>query len=312
LIDTDKVRELFSGGATIVLTSMHRYWPPLSRFCAELASVLSHRVQVNTYLTPAGSAGLEPHYDTHDVFVLQVHGTKRWRVSEGILESPLRHQYRKEDIDESALTRVLECELAPGDNLYIPRGFVHSAETGSEGSLHLTVGILSYTWYDLFKKISETAAEEPEFRRSLPLGFGNAGKSELDTTVKEHLVKMANFVLDSDTSQLLDELQAQSTGKRTSRGGEIASIARLGELSDNTRVRPVEHLDPIIRWDDDGRVRVEAGKIILLLPAHAKEAVECLLTEEETMVAYLSLWLDEGGRVALVRRMIREGLVVMD
>ena len=35
-------------------------------------------MQINAYITPPENQGFAAHYDTHDVFVLQVSGSKRW------------------------------------------------------------------------------------------------------------------------------------------------------------------------------------------------------------------------------------------
>ena len=80
LADPRRVYELFDGGATIVLQSLHRFWPPLSRLGRDLELALTHPVQVNAYITPPASQGLSMHHDEHDVFVLQVYGRKRWDV----------------------------------------------------------------------------------------------------------------------------------------------------------------------------------------------------------------------------------------
>ncbi|MGO7984355.1 JmjC domain-containing protein, partial [Rhizobium johnstonii] len=75
----------FAAGATIVLQGLHRLWPPLIDFTRLLIDDLGHPAQVNAYVTPASSQGFDPHYDTHDVFVLQVSGEKHWRVDEPVL-----------------------------------------------------------------------------------------------------------------------------------------------------------------------------------------------------------------------------------
>jgi NAD(P)-dependent dehydrogenase (short-subunit alcohol dehydrogenase family) len=50
-----------------------------------LAADLGHPTQVNAYITPPSSRGFSPHYDVHDVFVLQVAGEKHWRIHEPVL-----------------------------------------------------------------------------------------------------------------------------------------------------------------------------------------------------------------------------------
>ena len=80
LVDPGRVLDLFAGGATVVLQGLQRWWPPAAGFCRQLELGLGHPMQANAYLTPAGAAGLAPHHDTHDVFVLQVAGGKHWTV----------------------------------------------------------------------------------------------------------------------------------------------------------------------------------------------------------------------------------------
>jgi hypothetical protein len=80
-VSDDKLVGLFADGATMVLQGLHRVWPPLIDFAGDLAAELGHPVQVNAYVTPPQSRGFDDHYDVHDVFVLQVEGRKRWRIT---------------------------------------------------------------------------------------------------------------------------------------------------------------------------------------------------------------------------------------
>src|SRR5262249_56741892 len=88
----DRVADLFAEGSTLVLQGLHRSWPPLADFAAQLAADLGHPVQVNAYVTPPSNRGFTAHYDVHDVFVLQVAGAKRWAVHPPVLADPLRSQ----------------------------------------------------------------------------------------------------------------------------------------------------------------------------------------------------------------------------
>ncbi len=83
---------LLADGATLVLQGLHRTWPPLVGFGSQLADELGHPVQINAYITPPQNRGFAPHYDVHDVFVLQVSGRKRWRLHEPIVRHPLENQ----------------------------------------------------------------------------------------------------------------------------------------------------------------------------------------------------------------------------
>src|SRR6266496_5905184 len=101
-------------------------WPPLVTFGSQLAAELGHPVQVNAYVTPPQNQGFAPHYDVHDVFVLQVAGRKRWRVHEPVLADPLGdqpwEQRRGAVAAQASEAPVLDELLEPGDALYLPRG----------------------------------------------------------------------------------------------------------------------------------------------------------------------------------------------
>lgn len=78
-----------------------------------------------------------------DAFVLQVDGSKRWRLYDALIEQPRPDMVFKpapRDIGEPFADFVLEA----GDLLYLPSGIIHEAFCESEAgnsSLHLTVGI---------------------------------------------------------------------------------------------------------------------------------------------------------------------------
>jgi ribosomal protein L16 Arg81 hydroxylase len=166
------VAELYMRGATIILPHLHDSMANLGEFCRSLEEVFSCHVQTNIYLTPSGNQGFAPHYDDHDVFVMQISGAKAWRLYDVPVEIP----YRGENFELSRhqpgeVTRTFT--LNPGDCVYIPRGLMHDAENvGKEPSLHITVGLITKTWADLMlEAVSELALSDPDFRRSLPPGF---------------------------------------------------------------------------------------------------------------------------------------------
>lgn len=122
-LDAARIRDDFADGHTIVFDGVERYVRTIAALSTAIEAELNFPAQVNAYLTPPHSTGLAPHDDDHDVLVLQVRGGKSWRVYQGADVAPR------------------ELHLNPGDVLYVPRGRVHAAQTASEPSVHLTVGI---------------------------------------------------------------------------------------------------------------------------------------------------------------------------
>lgn len=177
-VDDAKVRELFGEGVTMVFQGLHRTWSPIGDFVRRLAEELGHPVQANCYVTPPQHRGFDDHYDVHDVFVAQVHGHKEWRLHAPALVHPLRDQpweHCKDEVRRAAAGPPLRVvTLAPGDCLYLPRGFIHSARALGGISAHLTLGVHPWTGHHVATALTDAAlrrvAEEEAVRASLPLG----------------------------------------------------------------------------------------------------------------------------------------------
>ena len=150
LVDPRKALAEFGDGATVVFQGLHRYWPPLTRLVAELELELGHPCQANAYLTPPGSQGFAVHSDSHDVFVFQTEGSKRWEV------------HTPDGVED-----VL---LEPGLSMYLPTGTPHAARAQDTVSLHVTLGINQLTWRGLVERsVRAVLADVPD--EHLPAGY---------------------------------------------------------------------------------------------------------------------------------------------
>jgi ribosomal protein L16 Arg81 hydroxylase len=166
----DRVATLYRSGATISMPFLHLAWKPLADLAAAIEADFDHPVHTNAYVTPGGCQGFNPHYDTHEVFVLQIAGHKRWRVHAP--PAPLPHHTQPFSAQPQQPTPgVLEVDLNPGDLLYLPRGFVHSTATSQTSSLHVTLGITVFTWIELLADWFQTSKMYPRYRRALEPGF---------------------------------------------------------------------------------------------------------------------------------------------
>ncbi|HEV2060029.1 MAG TPA: cupin domain-containing protein, partial [Solirubrobacteraceae bacterium] len=123
----DRVAEEHAAGATIVLQALHLHHHPVALYCRGLEVALDWPVQANAYCTPASSQGFAVHHDTHDVFVLQVSGSKRWRIYAPLVELPLKDQRWLTAAGAEVGEPLHDITLRAGDTLYIPRGWPHEA-----------------------------------------------------------------------------------------------------------------------------------------------------------------------------------------
>ena len=307
LAHPDIVRERYAAGATLVLNALHRLHPPLVRFCGELAAELGHQVQCNAYATPGGGAqGFAFHHDTHDVLVLQVSGTKRWRVHEPVLPLPLPSQPKAgDDLVPPGAEPLLDVELEPGDALYLPRGFVHAAVTTDQPSLHLTVGLLSTTWYDVLTDLVPLAADDLAFRDALPVQPAGTLAEDLPA----FLLAAARWLADLDEDVVADLVRTRLARAVVPEPvGALAQAEAVRGLTVDTAVRPRRGL----AWSLTERPR----QLVLHLPdrelAVPAEVGPALRDALEGPCTPGSLGLDPDDGVVLVRRLLREGALVPD
>ncbi len=263
-VSDTRLTTLFAGGSTLVLQALHRVWPPIIDFCQQLAADLGHPVQANAYVTPPQNQGFDDHYDVHDVFVLQVAGRKKWSIHAPVHPSPLRDQPwtdRREAVREAALQEpVIDTVLEPGDVLYLPRGYLHSATALGGLTVHLTLGVHSWTRYAVAEELVALAlrglADDEEARGSLPLGTDLA-PGDLDADLLT--TKLRDALAGLDPAVLAERMRARRLGtQRPAPVGPLAQHALVSSLAPTTVLRLRGHLDARL---DGATITSRAGSV---------------------------------------------------
>jgi hypothetical protein len=302
----NRIVDGYRDGATVVLQGLHLTDPALARFANNLALELDQPIQINAYLSPASARGLDVHFDYHDVFVVQLEGTKRWRAWAPIDRSrdPVggKHAVPRPTLDELD-DPVLDLVLEPGDVLYLPRGHPHVAETTDVASAHLTVGLLAITWHRAIRRAIDAAVDAGRFRSSIPL-------STLDPPPSEP----------ADAPPAVDGLDLDLTSLAVRRW-----VAReVWRRQAATRLRPLE---PVEAGAADGPLEVapgplltlscEAGRALLFvgdrtisLPDEAHPFLADLLRSEEPIRRAALPGLDDGSSRVVIDRLLDEGILV--
>ena len=305
--DTARIYEEFHAGGTIVLQGLHRYWPPVTSFCRELELALTHPAQANAYVTPPSSRGLAVHHDTHDVFVLQLSGRKEWSVYEPVLEMPLCSQRWSSELGDPG-ERILSVELQPGDCLYIPRGFPHSARARQEVTAHLTVGVLTSTWNDVMKDVVAGITGDLEFRCSLPVGYAN-DEDAFAEEVATHVERLRGWLEKVDTAAVAREVSRRFWSRRWPiLTGQLAQLMAVDHIGDQSVLRRRPGSICRISAGPDG-VSCLLGDRELTLPAALETVMRAIADAERFSLGELADHLDQASRLVLARRLVREGLL---
>jgi ribosomal protein L16 Arg81 hydroxylase len=316
-VESAKVLAQFASGATIVLQGLHRLWPPLIDFVRQAVDDLGHPVQANAYITPPGNRGFDPHFDVHDVFVLQASGQKRWVVHKPVHTHPLPSQpwtrFRSAIAKRVREDPVIDTVLSQGDALYIPRGWVHSAQALDTTSIHLTIGVSAVTGVDVARAIVDQLATMDEFRRSLPLGRDPNNQDEIVATVTKVMAEVVGA--------LRDEAAVVSAGAATqliyghaerTRPVAVRPLAAFdaSESAGTTRVRWRRGLVAAIKHAD-GRVVLRLPDKVMTFPMSCADAIAALHRGLAADAATLPS-LDSTDATVLIRRLLREAVVESD
>ena len=310
--DTNRLFHSYGQGDTVALNFAQCYWEPAARLCSAFENFFHFPAGVNVYLTPRHSQGFPPHFDSHDVFVIQVEGAKSWRIYPSQAELPCAMEESKPIRRELLGEPLREFRLTAGDLLYIPRGCVHEASTTDASSLHVTVGVRSYKWTDLLGELLVAASQENlELRKALPVGFMNS--PEAVGLMADRLPELISTLADS--------------------GRIESSIGRLRErLIERKRPLPDAHfrsLDEVDQIDLDTVVAKREGMMCHVYrkadfveiafpgnrmkgPVDIETAFRFIADSKEAFpVRALPDILSDKSKLVLARRSIREGLLTI-
>jgi len=220
-----------------------------------------------SYASDGGGVG--PHYDSYDVFLLQVHGTRRWRIG------PIKDATLLPDMPVKILANFEpeeEYVLEPGDMLYLPPRWAHdgiaegecmtcsvgfrvpeTTELAREVLTRLTEGLEPEDPPKLYKDPKQVATDEPgripadlqqfavdAIERALkdPIALKTA-LGEMLTEPKprvwfdisdEPLPDGAGVVLDAKTRMMYDDHCIYANGESWRAAGADARVLR--ELAD--------------------------------------------------------------------------------
>eukprot|EP00300_Choanocystis_sp_HF-7_P039476 c5829_g1_i1.p1 GENE.c5829_g1_i1~~c5829_g1_i1.p1 ORF type:complete len:605 (+),score=99.04 c5829_g1_i1:708-2522(+) len=140
---------------------------PFHKMQSHLETYIGAPISVHVYVSSPTARVLAPHTDPYDVMVFQIKGDKHWSTclprnlpdvgehlsvaEECLLQELLVHSIRGcTAYSLESVSRDLKCsefDMTPGDVLYMPRGLVHHALTGSNSrSIHVTIGMFLIRW----------------------------------------------------------------------------------------------------------------------------------------------------------------------
>jgi ribosomal protein L16 Arg81 hydroxylase len=236
LVDPVLVSGWMKNGATVRLAAIDDLTPGARAATQAVEQATGGVADANVYISQRGHQGFGPHFDRHDVYAIQIHGTKTWRVYQCHFDHALEHTAFQNlgdafhEAHKGSLSH--EIPMAPGDLLYIPRGWYHDAVAVDPVSVHITLGVNEPVGLDVVRILYERAVQDPLFRKSLP-------RMHQDHALDRHLAilgeRLAEYAQEQTIRGALRDFLCQYNYSRVT-GDVLADVIPDDTAPDRARV----------------------------------------------------------------------------
>lgn len=160
------VYHLLNSGATLIANKIINE-PKLEKFVRAINDLTGRQTVTSMYVAFGDKDSYKAHWDTRDVYAIQLIGKKHWSLYKPNFENPLYMQQAKDmDIEEPTIPDM-EVVLEAGDILYIPRGWWHNPVPMDCETFHLAAGTFAPTGYDYIEWLMKKFPNISSIRHNL-------------------------------------------------------------------------------------------------------------------------------------------------
>jgi len=306
-LNLNQIYVAYADGYTIVVNEVERFWKPIREFCQNLQLFFNCKVVANMYLTPKGQKALLPHYDTHDVYAIQIHGKKHWKLYDPEYATPILNSFQP-IFQREQLKNCQDVEVNAGDVLYVPRGVPHEAISMDESSLHLTIGVYPVQWMDLLSKaIYHAALTNLDVRKSLPIGFLNGiDQNQIKSKFEELTQQIIPGLSTGVSLNLIAEEFRMS--QRLPGDGHFIHLDNLNNVDINSRIENRDGLTATVQNAGNDTRIVFPGNVIKG-PIHISPCFEFIANAKSGFLVNEIPLVNDENKIKIVQRLIRGGLL---
>lgn len=285
-----KLDDLIAQGVSMVINDIRAIVPAIGLLADDIERRLGCRVSVNSYLSFGRKSAFLPHWDDHDVLVVQVHGCKRWRFAPGPVPYPV--SFRRSDLIGHDWQWQEEMLLEAGDVLYVPRGEIHVAEVLDEPSVHLTIGLSPPRALNYLEHIRKLAEADPVLRMDLLRHLEPIAAAQHEAAIKYRLHELidnctfADFFREDDLKREPSVYLTLGKEELTENSRLVLGLRRRIDLPDclpgsvpvTLHIAEDKHVLPasaigILSWLFEHQQSSLAELNDALIPLHGKDAI---------------------------------------
>jgi 50S ribosomal protein L16 3-hydroxylase len=185
---------------TLLLQGMEARHPAAAKILSWFRFIPDARLD-DLMISIAGlGGGVGPHYDSYDVFLIQMSGRRRWRISEQ------KDLSLNPDLPLKILKRFQvehEWDLEPGDMLYLPPHIAHDGIALDAGCQTWSVGFRAQSYKEILQeglwRLAESLENLPELEKRFadPKQTATSQAEQLpEELIKQVAQKLNNLKLD--------------------------------------------------------------------------------------------------------------------
>lgn len=249
---TSTLYEYLRNGATLVRNRIKNE-PFVDQISKQIATFAEAPTLVGSYAAFSSKSSYKSHWDTRDVYAVQLLGKKRWILKKPNFEFPLYMQQTKnfpniKEPDEIYMDVILEA----GDILYIPRGWWHDPLPLDEETFHLAVATFAPTGFEYMRWLQNIAPSILDSRKNL-------SNFENDAEMLNRLsVQVAEIIKDKNSYQnfMIHHLAEQSVPSMLSL--DVLGNGKVNQLNNNQKLYLNTNL---LYYFDEGFLIINSNKV---------------------------------------------------
>lgn len=249
---TSVLYEYLRNGATLVRNRINNE-PFVNQISKQIANFAEARTLVGGYAAFSSKSSYKSHWDTRDVYAVQLLGRKRWILKKPNFDFPLYMQQTKsfpniKEPEEIYMDVILEA----GDILYIPRGWWHDPLPLDEETFHLAVATFAPTGFEYMRWLQNVMPDILDCRKNFT-NFKN--DAEMINSLSQQI---AEVITDKGCYQsfMMHHLAEQSVPSMLSL--DILGNGKVSQLDSNQKLYLNANL---LHYFDEGFVIINGNKI---------------------------------------------------
>ncbi len=296
-------------GATVIIDYINEISRSIQKITQKLEYVFQSSVQANAYLTQSSLTGFGTHWDSHDVFALQVSGRKYWRIYGSTTLHPLRADNR--NYTSRPTEPIWEGFLNAGQMMYLPRGCWHDAKAMGEESIHLSFGVHHKMGGDFVDWGLRKLKKSVLMRKNLPR---SADKEQLRKYQSEMVAEVLKCLNQEDLYyEYLRDLDAQRMPHSYQVNLPYVIDSNIATLAPSTHIKLSVRRQYLVETLSDGSREIIALEKKWKFPPEVFSVIETLMTQPqlsiEAIEQQLSLHQYSKAEIhAFVLGLIKKGL----